>query len=74
MYKTDKIDLQIIDFLMVDGRMPCAEIARRIVGVSERAVRYRINRMVEEKLIQITAITDPKCAGFSVVADVWLQV
>ena len=74
MYKTDKIDLQIIDFLMVDGRMPCAEIARRIGGISERAVRYRINRMVEEKLIQITAITDPKCAGFSVVADVWLQV
>lgn len=74
MYKIDKIDLQIIDLLMEDGRMSCSEIARRIGSISERAVRYRINRMVEDHLVQITAITNPKAAGYAVIADVWLQV
>lgn len=73
MYETDETDLKIVELLMEDGRMPAAEIAR-LAGVSERAVRYRIERMVEVGLIKISAIVNPKALGLSVVADVVLEV
>jgi DNA-binding Lrp family transcriptional regulator len=44
MVKIDAIDKYISDLLIEDGRMTCSKIAKRIGGVSERAVRYRINR------------------------------
>lgn len=72
MYKIDKTDLKIIDLLMGDGRTHAAEIARQVGNISERAVRYRIDRMIENQVIKITAIANPKSAGMQVVADVWL--
>jgi len=60
---------------MEDGRMPAAEIARRVGGnLSERVVRYRIERMVAEKVIQIRPIVNPKVFGYTIVADVFLEV
>jgi Lrp/AsnC family transcriptional regulator for asnA, asnC and gidA len=74
MYKIDKIDQQIVDLLMEDGRMSAAEIARRIGEISERAVRYRIDRMTEEDIIRIGAIPNPRALGYAVVADVFIEV
>lgn len=76
MYEIDETDLLIINLLMEDGRMAASEIARRISGISisERAIRYRINRMVDAGVIQIGAIVNPKALGYGVVADVWLEV
>jgi Lrp/AsnC family transcriptional regulator for asnA, asnC and gidA len=74
MYKIDNIDLEIVDMLMEDGRMRAAEIARRLGNKSERAVRYRIDRMVENHVIRLSAIVNPKGLGMNVVADVWLEV
>ncbi|NMC12791.1 MAG: Lrp/AsnC family transcriptional regulator [Chloroflexi bacterium] len=74
MSKIDDIDLKIINFLMDDGRMPCTEIARKIGGISERAVRYRIDRLIKEGVFQVCGIVNPKAVGFSVVADVFLEV
>ncbi len=74
MYKIDNIDTKIINLLMEDGRMHAAEIARRIGGISERAVRYRVDRMVENQVISISAVVNPKSLGYSVIADVWLEV
>jgi DNA-binding Lrp family transcriptional regulator len=74
MYNIDKIDAQIINLLVDDGRISCAEIARRISNISERLVRYRMERMHKEGLIQITAVVNTKLLGYSVVADVWLEV
>lgn len=74
MLKTDKIDNQIVELLMQDGRMPAVEIARRVGGISERVVRYRIGRMVSDGLITISAIVHPQKIGFSVAADVLLEV
>jgi Lrp/AsnC family transcriptional regulator, regulator for asnA, asnC and gidA len=73
MYKIDKIDLKIIDLLMENGRMHSAEIARQVGNISERAVRYRIERMIEVKVIQISAVVNPRAVGMVVVADVWLE-
>jgi Lrp/AsnC family transcriptional regulator for asnA, asnC and gidA len=74
MNKIDKIDAQIINLLGGDGRMSCAEIARRIGNISERSVRYRIERLQQVGVIQILAVVNPKTLGYSVVADVLLQV
>jgi len=74
MSKIDKIDRQIVDFLMQDGRMSCSEIARQIGGITERAVRYRINRLVSGNVIQISAIPKPRALGYIVTADVLLEV
>lgn len=74
MYETDETDLKVIDLLMEDGRMPAAEIARRIGEISERAVRYRIERMVADGLIKISAIVDPHKFGYSMIADVVIEV
>lgn len=74
MFKIDKIDLEIVNLLMEDGRMSSAEIARRLGGISERVVRYRIDRLVNEKIISISAIPKPLALGYSVVADVFIDV
>jgi Lrp/AsnC family transcriptional regulator for asnA, asnC and gidA len=74
MYETDKTDLEIISLLMVDGRMPAAEIARRLGTASERSVRYRIERMLADGLIKISAIANPARFGYTVIADVVIEV
>jgi Lrp/AsnC family transcriptional regulator for asnA, asnC and gidA len=74
MYEIDKIDRDIVDLLMEDGRMSAAEIARRVGEISERAVRYRIERMVSEGVIKVSAIINPKALGFRVIADVFIEV
>jgi len=73
MYKFDKTDHHIVDLLMIDGRLPASEIARQIGEISERVVRYRIERMVAEGVIRICAIPVPKVLGFSVIADVFIE-
>ena len=72
--KLDPIDKQIVDQLTEDGRMSCAVIARRIGKISERAVRYRLERMVAEKVFVVSAIVDPAAIGFPVVGDVFVEV
>jgi Lrp/AsnC family transcriptional regulator, regulator for asnA, asnC and gidA len=72
--KLDAVDHAVVDLLVEDGRMPSAEIARRIGTVSERAVRYRIDRLVRSGVIQVAAIVDPHAVGFGVIADVLIDV
>lgn len=54
--------------------MPASEMARLIGNISERVVRYRIERIIKEGYIQISAITNPKSLGYVVTADVFLEV
>jgi Lrp/AsnC family transcriptional regulator, regulator for asnA, asnC and gidA len=72
--KLDQLDKEIIDLLTKDGRMSCAEIARAIGTVSERSVRYRLEKLLEENIVRINATPVPQSLGYSVVADVFLEV
>lgn len=74
MSNIDEVDLAIVDCLMEDGRMPSAEIARRVGGISGRTVRYRLERMLEEQMISVGAIPNADVLGYPVVADVMIQV
>jgi len=73
MRKIDKTDVNIINLLMGDGRMSCSEIARRLGNISERSVNYRLERMIEEGIIQVYAVPSPIKLGLSVIADVFIE-
>jgi len=73
-YKVDSIDRAIVDLLIKDGRMSSAEIARQVGGLSERSARYRIDRLVKEGIIRVSAIACPKAVGLPVTADVFIEV
>lgn len=72
--KLDSIDRAIVSLLVEDGRMSSAEITRRVGHVSERAVRYRIERLIRSGVIRIGAVVDPQAVGYPVVGDVVIDV
>ena len=74
MYEIDKTDLKIVNLLLADGRMTASEVARKIGNISERAVRYRIEKMVHEEIVRISAVVRPYAFGLTVTADVWMEV
>ncbi len=53
--------------------MSSTEIVRRMGDVTERIVRHRIKRLVENKIIRINAMVNPPSIGFAVTADVWVE-
>ena len=53
----------MIEQLQEDGRRPYATIGKA-VGLSEAAVRQRVQRLQETGVIQIVAVTDPLQVGF----------
>jgi Lrp/AsnC family transcriptional regulator, regulator for asnA, asnC and gidA len=60
----DEVSKGIIEQLQHDGRMPYASIGRA-VGLSEAAVRQRVQRLLETGVLQIVAVTDPVQVGFA---------
>ena len=74
MYEIDKIDVKIVNILLEDGRISASQIARQLGRISERAVRYSIEKMINEGVIQISAVVRPQAFGLTTVADVWLEV
>src|SRR5262245_17301494 len=59
----DDVAKQIIEQLQEDGRRPYATIGKA-VGLSEAAVRQRVQRLLESGVMQIVAVTDPLTLGF----------
>ncbi len=59
----DDVSKAIIDQLQEDGRRAYATIGKA-VGLSEAAVRQRVQRMIESGVMQIVAVTDPLQVGF----------
>ena len=59
----DDSDKAIVELLQEDGRMSYTRIAR-VVGLSEAAVRTRVQRLIEGNVVQIVGVTDPLRLGF----------
>jgi Lrp/AsnC family transcriptional regulator for asnA, asnC and gidA len=59
----DDVTKQIVEQLQQDGRRSYAAIGKA-VGLSEAAVRQRVQRLVESGAMQIVAVTDPMTVGF----------
>ncbi|MDE3064307.1 MAG: Lrp/AsnC family transcriptional regulator [Acidobacteriota bacterium] len=69
----DRIDREIIGLLQRDGRRAYGAIAEE-VGLSEAAVRRRVQRLRDAGVMQIVAITDPLQLGFGREALVGIRV
>jgi len=59
----DDVSKSIIEELQHDGRKSYAEIGKA-VGLSEAAVRQRVQKLTESGVMQVVAVTDPMQLGF----------
>jgi Lrp/AsnC family transcriptional regulator for asnA, asnC and gidA len=69
----DDVAKAIIEQLQQDGRRSYAAIGKQ-VGLSEAAVRQRVQRLIETGVMQVVAVTDPMQLGFARQAMVALRV
>ena len=60
----DEVSKAIIEQLQIDGRASYATIAQN-VGLSDAAVRVRVQRLLDNDVMQIVAVTDPLQLGFT---------
>jgi Lrp/AsnC family transcriptional regulator, regulator for asnA, asnC and gidA len=60
----DDTSRAIIEQLQEDGRRAYASIGKA-VGLSEAAVRQRVQKLVDSGVMQIVAVTDPMQTGFA---------
>lgn len=59
----DDVSKGIIEQLQEDGRRSYAEIGKA-VGLSEAAVRQRVQKLTDAGVMQVVAVTDPMQLGF----------
>jgi Lrp/AsnC family transcriptional regulator for asnA, asnC and gidA len=69
----DDIDKAIIRELQLDGRSPYAKLGPA-VGLSQAAVRQRVQRLIENGVMQVVAVTDPLMLGFTLEAMIGVEV
>ena len=69
----DETSKRIIEQLQEDGRRPYAAIGKA-VGLSEAAVRQRVQRLLDAGVMQIVAVTDPLQVGFTRQAMIGVRV
>ncbi|MBB1242065.1 Lrp/AsnC family transcriptional regulator [Streptomyces durbertensis] len=69
----DAVSLAIIEQLQEDGRRPYAAIGKA-VGLSEAAVRQRVQKLLDQGAMQIVAVTDPLTVGLRRQAMVGINV
>ena len=70
----DDLDRAILGFLGEDGRMSSAEMARRLGYVSARAVRRRINKLIETGIITVRGELVPRALGYAFAANISVEV
>lgn len=69
----DDIDKAIIRLLQVDGRMAYAKLGPE-VGLSSAAARQRVQRLIENGVIEVVAVSQPMRLGFTIQAMVGVRV
>jgi Lrp/AsnC family transcriptional regulator for asnA, asnC and gidA len=70
--KLDATNKRIIESLQREGRRSFTAIARDL-GISETAVRARVQKLTEAGVIDVVAITNPLMVGFDVMAMIGVQ-
>ncbi|MGH3664344.1 MAG: Lrp/AsnC family transcriptional regulator [Micromonosporaceae bacterium] len=69
----DETSKKIIEHLQQDGRRSYAAIGKA-VGLSEAAVRQRVQRLTDAGVMQVVAVTDPLQLGFLRQAMIGIEV
>jgi len=71
--KLDAIDRDIVRCLMRNGRKSSAAVAREL-GLVDRTVQYRIDRLIESGIVEVIALVVPQALGYNIIADIHCQV
>src|SRR5262245_25189538 len=71
--KLDELDRKLVSLLQEDGRLPFTAMAKS-VGLSHAAVRQRIQRLLNERVLSVGAVTHPGTHGFTRSAMVCISV
>ncbi|MBA4247759.1 MAG: AsnC family transcriptional regulator [Microbacterium sp.] len=69
----DDVSKAIVEQLQTDGRRSYAEIGKA-VGLSEAAVRQRVQKLTDAGVMQVVAVTDPMQLGFYRQAMIGIRV
>lgn len=69
----DKIDQFIVDALREDGRVAFAQLAQQL-QVSPGMIRIRYNRLVEQGILKVVAVTNPLRMGMNTMAMIGLRI
>ena len=69
----DELDKSIISQLEKDGRASNAFIARES-GVSEGTVRRRLQKLIDDEIINVVALPDPSKLGYDSEALIGIQI
>ena len=69
----DAVDCEMIRLLQKDGRIPNTVLAKKI-GISEATVRTRLNRLIQDEVIQIVAVSNPMKLGFEIVGIIRIHI
>jgi Lrp/AsnC family transcriptional regulator for asnA, asnC and gidA len=69
----DEVDKAIIRALQQDGRTPYSKLGP-MVGLSQAAVRQRVQRLTDRGVMQIVAVTDPAMLGLGLQAMVGVRI
>lgn len=71
--KIDSLDLDIINLLEIDGRLPNTELAKRL-NSSEATIRKRIKRLIDEGFIKVKAVRNRSMLGYWTDGNIRLTV
>jgi Lrp/AsnC family transcriptional regulator for asnA, asnC and gidA len=70
--KLDETDAKIVEALRKDGRVAFAQIAEQL-GVSPGMIRQRYNRLMDQGILKVVAITNPLGMGYKTMAMIGIR-
>jgi Lrp/AsnC family transcriptional regulator for asnA, asnC and gidA len=71
--KLDELDQKLVSLMQEDGRLPFTAMAQA-VGLSHAAVRQRIQRLLNERVLSVGAVTHPGTHGYTRSAMICISV
>lgn len=71
--KIDTLDAKMIKLLQKNGRIPNTAIAKKL-GIAESTVRTRLKHLIDNKIVQIVALSNPFDLGFQVAGNLKISI
>ena len=74
MITLDELDHKVIRLLQENPRMSSRAMVKRLGDISDRVVRYRIKRLLDNKVLLLQANVNPQAIGYPIIADILIEV
>ena len=74
MITLDELDHKVIRLLQENPRMSSRAMVKRLGDISDRVVRYRIKRLLDNQVLLLQANVNPQAIGYPIIADILIEV